>query len=416
MRTHYVPIFVVLVTVVQSGLASGQPTFVPLPAPVGSGYGLAQGVSADGTKVAGTCCDCAGYSYQYATQWSVCSGAVTGQALSDPYTQETFAEAISDDGTTVVGAVAFPDGFYIPSRWVNGTRQNLDLDPEGGNWGYGQGVSADGNVVVGMNGMMYGSYGFIWQNDVLSPIEGTFRATDVSGDGGIVIGMGGVWCNGFYWTPADGLMPIGTLPGGFNVDPWAISSDGTVIVGEAGTVDFYSHPFLYRFSTGQVQDLLAGGTGAGSAYGVSDRGEVVVGSMPGADGWPRATRWTATTGMRDLNELYDDAIPEGWVLREARDVSPDGRFMVGGGVNPDGQDEAWMLILPEDCDAADLDADGDVGVSDYQLLEECLGGPSGGTRSGCLTGDLDLDFDVDLEDFAALQRCAGGSSKDIHAR
>ncbi len=36
-----------------------------------------------------------------------------------------------------------------------------------------------------------------------------------------------------------------------------------------------------------------------------------------------------------------------WHLSWARDVSADGRVIVGQGVNPDGNLEAWLAVVPE---------------------------------------------------------------------
>jgi len=35
----------------------------------------------------------------------------------------------------------------------------------------------------------------------------------------------------------------------------------------------------------------------------------------------------------------------GWTLSEARDISPDGRVIVGWGINPSGKQEAWIASL-----------------------------------------------------------------------
>ena len=38
-------------------------------------------------------------------------------------------------------------------------------------------------------------------------------------------------------------------------------------------------------------------------------------------------------------------MPAGWTLLEASGVSADGRTIVGTGINPDGNREAWMVTL-----------------------------------------------------------------------
>jgi len=38
---------------------------------------------------------------------------------------------------------------------------------------------------------------------------------------------------------------------------------------------------------------------------------------------------------------------DGWTLTEVADISADGRTVVGMGINPAGQEEAWMATVPE---------------------------------------------------------------------
>ena len=58
------------------------------------------------------------------------------------------------------------------------------------------------------------------------------------------------------------------------------------------------------------------------ALGVSADGTVVVGTARNSDGFPRAFRWTAATGMRDLGTL-------GGFLSRGTAVSADGQTIVG---------------------------------------------------------------------------------------
>ena len=37
----------------------------------------------------------------------------------------------------------------------------------------------------------------------------------------------------------------------------------------------------------------------------------------------------------------------GWKLTDATGISADGQVIVGDGISPDGQTEAWMAIVPE---------------------------------------------------------------------
>jgi probable HAF family extracellular repeat protein len=69
------------------------------------------------------------------------------------------------------------------------------------------------------------------------------------------------------------------------------------------------------------------------ATGVSADGSVVVGGAENAEGWSRAFRWTAAGGMEDLNITYAHLLTDGSKLYAANAISPDGRYVVGGGYN-----------------------------------------------------------------------------------
>ncbi len=57
---------------------------------------------------------------------------------------------------------------------------------------------------------------------------------------------------------------------------------------------------------------------------------------------------------------------------------------------------------------SDHDHDGDIDLADYDVFEECLGGPAGAPADCCFGSDLDDDGDADLVDFAAFQRAFTG--------
>lgn len=59
--------------------------------------------------------------------------------------------------------------------------------------------------------------------------------------------------------------------------------------------------------------------------------------------------WSADTGMLSLRQLLADsgaANLEGWPLREETGVSGSGRVIVGWGINPSGDTEAWVAVAP----------------------------------------------------------------------
>jgi len=102
------------------------------------------------------------------------------------------------------------------------------------------------------------------------------------------------------------------------------------------------------------------------AYDVSADGAVVVGMAINAAGQGRAFRWTASGGMEDLNTTYANLLTPGSYLERATAISPDGRYIVGWGVNAaTGRLEAFLLDTR--C-TLDGDVNGDGIVDDADLL------------------------------------------------
>jgi DNA-binding beta-propeller fold protein YncE len=72
---------------------------------------------------------------------------------------------------------------------------------------------------------------------------------------------------------------------------------------------------------------------------------VIVGTSEDASGGLSAFLWDARQGMRDLQEILTADLGvdlSGWKLTEATAVSGDGRTIVGNGINPHGDPEAWI--------------------------------------------------------------------------
>ncbi|NET13335.1 MAG: hypothetical protein F6K08_10995 [Okeania sp. SIO1H6] len=104
----------------------------------------------------------------------------------------------------------------------------------------------------------------------------------------------------FRWTAELGMEGLGFLPGGgsFSVG-WAISGDGSTIVGRSDTVS--GEEAFYWTKTDGMQGLghLSGGGNFSEANGVSFDGSVIVGSSDTASG-EEAFYWTETDGMQGL--------------------------------------------------------------------------------------------------------------------
>ena len=171
-------------------------------------------------------------------------------------------------------------------------------------------------------------------------------ATSVSADGMIVVGdsQTPTHTEAFRWTAETGMVGLGDLPGGrFSSFTNDISADGTAIVG--GSVSEFGRPEAFRWTTETGMVGLGflpinGVITRSEARGVSADGSVIVG-FSGTESISRAVVWNSVSGMQDLNEIIN--LPSGWLLQNALGISDDGSVIVGGGINPDGNEEAWMI-------------------------------------------------------------------------
>jgi probable HAF family extracellular repeat protein len=187
------------------------------------------------------------------------------------------------------------------------------------------------------------------------------------------------------------MQDLGTLGGEWSVAS-GVSADGAVVVGWSHDAAGNWRAFRWTASGG-MQDLgtLPGGGGS-FARGVSADGAVVVGYAYNAAGQLCAFRWTAARGMEDLNTTYASLLTNGSVLRVARAISPDGRYIVGWGTNAaTNRIEAFLLDtgFPR---RGDVDRNGCVDDADLLQVLFAFGG------QGYRNEDLNWDGTVDDAD------------------
>lgn len=311
--------------------------FVPLSSaytsPLGPSSALA--LSGDGSTVVGylnvpTQVTTFGVTYtqnvQTAYQWRVGSGV---NLL--PF---DLATATSYDGSTVVGR---------NQRWTasGGSQTIPGLN---GNVADIRGVSADGSVLVGSSNnspLRWTASGGSQNLGTLPPYaaaSATGYASGVSADGSVVVGYGngGAW----RWTAAGGVQPlttVGPLGQPFLGQPNGISADGSTVVGQGGG----SGAWIYT-DAGGLNNLGI----SEAAYAASANGSVVVGGDENSSSGI-AFVWDPTHGVRRLDTILANLGVDttGWTLNAALDVSNAGTAVVGVGVNPQGQQEAFYANL-----------------------------------------------------------------------
>ncbi|MCL2329792.1 MAG: PEP-CTERM sorting domain-containing protein [Phycisphaerae bacterium] len=317
-------------------------------------YSGAGGVSADGSIVIGRS-DSRTFVWTQAEGMRRLDGFTNDMneawaGMSDPW-------AISADGSTVVGVANVTYGAF---RWT----QDGGVQRLGDFTAYG--VNATGSVVVGSTGWhavrWTESDGMQQLFDPGAVLHST--AYGVNADGSVVVGsrsVGEWWFiqEAFRWSVDGGAESLGFLPGGNGSCAVDVSADGTVIVGYGGT-DLGLRAFRWTESDGmQLLTESPGWTDWNEATAVNADGSVVVGfwgdTMFFERGRAEAFVWDQTHGARSIKGILERDFGmdlTGWDLMYASGVSADGTVIVGYGMNPLGQAEAWIAVIPEPSSAA----------------------------------------------------------------
>ena len=358
-------------------------TFTPLGDLAGGRFvSDASAVSADGTTVVGWSESSDG---EVAVRWRAGTGLQALPWLRDEL-RYARANAVSNDGSVVTGL----SGQFMPSarvgsaggasaaevyeavRWTGSDAAveglGLHPDPQPSNDPLsntqGLGLSGDGATVVGWN---FPTGGFRWTEaggfeSLFSPTGPSLDlVSDLTPNGITIVGQGTTDDPAFTaprqvsrallaFRQVGDAAPefLGTLEGGLLSSASAISRDGTTIVGDSGTSGGGA---AFRWTEAEGMVALEDAFGAvvgGAARDVSADGSVIVGTT-GDGAAAQAFVWTAATGARALSVLLQNAGLDlsGWQLRAANGLSADGRVIVGGGINPNGDYEGFVVVIPE---------------------------------------------------------------------
>ena len=242
---------------------------------VGGGNGsLAFGISGDGSVAVGVASGLIDSEISEAFRWSKSTGMVgLGDLSGGTFYSE--AAAASYDGSVVVGQASPASGggaFY----WTAGTGMvSLGLIDAGGSGSIAADVSSDGSVVVGggdstaSNTSGDGEEAFRWTASTnmvgLGDLAGgifSSNAEGVSADGNVVVGSSksASGTEAFRWTQATGMVGLGDLDGGiFSSGASAASADGSVVIGSSESA-LGVEMFRWTQATGMVGLGNMGGT------------------------------------------------------------------------------------------------------------------------------------------------------------
>jgi len=232
--------------------------------------------------------------------------------------------AMSADGAIVIGRYDI-NGVPRAFRWTEATGMQDISMPWGETWATA--VSSDGSTIVGY-GKNYANLdrAFRWteatgRQDLGSLGGSSANALAVSADGGVIVGYAANFDGqprAFRWTLATGMQDVGTL-GGYWAEATAVSADGTVVIGTSDDNGFRRRAFRWTAAEG-MQDLAPQDPSSFYPRGISADGRTIVGSFALNDS--RAFRWASDTGLQDIS-------PPESVQAHATGVSADGNTVVG---------------------------------------------------------------------------------------
>ncbi|GMU34552.1 MAG: hypothetical protein AMXMBFR20_24240 [Planctomycetia bacterium] len=316
---------------------------------------VAFGVSSNGSTVVGRCQNNTGNGQFIAFRWTEDTGLVTlGDFDGGGF--DSSAIATSADGSVVVGrgTSTLSNGNAEAFRWTESTGLVSLGDLPGGNYfSSATNVSADGSVVVGFSvSDLPNSEAFRWtaQGGMMGLGISRSQAIDLSADGEVIAGHSGSLRRPFRWTNATGAVSLGLPSNGSNAAfVEDLSADGSKIVGFSRKPTGEDQAFVWRDGFG-YQDLgILPGDFASIAREVSDVGTRIVGASQGS-GPQKAVIWDGANGLRNLREwlVSDFGLNlTGWLLTDAFAISSDGNTIVGVGINPQGEQEAFRAVIPE---------------------------------------------------------------------
>jgi WD40 repeat protein len=245
------------------------------------------------------------------------------------YNANSASTQISDDGATVFGwEIDLTTGLFHAFRWRTGVGLQEIADPSGYNQTLpsGRGVSADGSVSVGD----------IANVDTNTGNENAHQA--------------------YRWTAANGLTPLGFLPGGDRSVALGVSADGTQVFGVSNSTGspgptYSGEWYLWSAGGGML------GLGHPNHYnnvtnlgGMSADGSVLT-TAAGGDGTPGIldTSFVYALGSHqffDVGDLLGNML-NGWSSVKAFGISDDGNTLFGAATDSNGRTEGWVAHFPD---------------------------------------------------------------------
>lgn len=152
--------------------------------------------------------------------------------------------------------------------------------------------------------------------------SGSTYGNNLSPGGEFAVGRGtpgSGFSRAFLWSSGKGMLDLGTL-GGDESEALDVSADGSKVVGWAEDSARIKKAFIWD----EVNGMMSLGTPStlySEAHGITADGEMVVGFMGTPPAAFQAFIWNSAEGLKDIPEVADPST--------ARDISSDGRYIVG---------------------------------------------------------------------------------------
>ncbi len=289
-------------------------------------------------------------------RWSSGSGRETLNGLTG--SSQFYPRSISADGQWIVGENTSPNVAFRMNS--GGAAENLGFgDADLYDQSAGNDISNDGKHIGGLLSrvedgtfrMARWSEGAGWQD--LGALAGDYESVGnaISGDGSIVAGYSvGDRFTAVKWTSGGGLQAL-VNPFGIesNSAVIAMASDGSAFVGQANDASGKSQAALWHDDGTTLVLSRPVGFDSAAAFGASGDASIIAGTVfiDGVGG-DSAAFWTADGTAYNLQAFLESNGIDltGWHLMAVTEVSQNGLYLTGRGINPSGQMEAFLVQIP----------------------------------------------------------------------
>lgn len=345
----------------------GQASYIPLGDLPGGEYGsVGLALSGSGNVATGFSSDQNGLSGTNAFRWTHDAGMVS---LAQP-TGTTMGQGLSSNGSYTVGSIEAVPGVsgVRGAFWASSGEFHMIGDlPGSAEYSVLADVS-DNGIAVGASAYADGPFGPInqairWtEQGGLEPLgflpgDDISFAVDISADGSVIGGRGNT--ANWFWTESGGM--VEAAPAGFEMR--SMTSDGLFMLGRQNTVvngNTELHAVLWSEDTGTVElDRSNFGPGAiiSNAIDATPDAETIVGRVQGVtiEGGPYIWFDQGERGMWLEDYLLDNGLDfaaTGYYMFDVFAMSDDGNSFLVQTFNPDGRQEAVLIVVPASQTAA----------------------------------------------------------------